>query len=50
MRPTVAATAWRIAARRELEAADIPLTKRTVEIHAAHLATQPIDDAAGGAA
>ena len=50
MRPAIAATAWRIAARRELEADDIPLTKRAVEIRAAHLATRPIDNAAGGAA
>lgn len=39
MRPSVAATAWRIAARRELQNADIPLTKRAVEIRAAALAT-----------
>lgn len=50
MRPAVAAAAWRIAARRELEAAGTPLSKRAVEIRAAELATQPIDAAAGGAA
>jgi len=50
MRPAVAAAAWRVAARRELEAADIPLTKRTVEIRAADLATRPDDAAADGAA
>lgn len=50
MRPTIAATAWRVAARRELENAGAPLTKRAVEIRAADLATRPVDAAAGGAA
>lgn len=49
MRPA-AATAWRVAGRRALEADGVPLTKRGVEIRAAHLATRPIDNAAGGAA
>lgn len=50
MRPTVAATAWRIAARRELEANDIPLSKRAVDIHAAYLATRPVAAAAADGA
>lgn len=45
IRPAVA-DAWRRAARAELEAAGTPLTKRTVEIRAADLATHPTNGAA----
>lgn len=43
MRPPVA-NAWRVAARRELETAGVSLTKRSVDIRAADLATTPATD------
>jgi hypothetical protein len=45
MRPA-AANAWRVVARRELETAGVPLTKRSVEIRAADVATRPAADTA----